>query len=133
MVTMRTFQGISNALEAARVWMLMVVDQTEIRSDAQSLQRAIDLTREGPTHDSLRAAVTERDELPTWFEREMERQCPPLFAGIRNGPAGRVPAKTARIGLRLASGFLRLETSRIRCRSGQLPVTLRISQESSAL
>lgn len=77
-VTMRTYQDLPDALDAVQEWALMLTDETEIEPDAGAAQSII---RETLARLALGEAMNlpasiretvQRDELRTWFEREME-------------------------------------------------------------
>jgi hypothetical protein len=77
-VVMNTYLELPDALESVHEWMLMLTDETEITPDPAL---ADSLLRESLARRSLReevrlpktvAETRLRDELRTWFEREMD-------------------------------------------------------------
>jgi hypothetical protein len=76
-VSMRTYHELSDAVEAAHEWLLMLSDETEIVPDAvggvQILMET--LARNALGEETALPAnledVMEREELRAWFEREM--------------------------------------------------------------
>lgn len=78
MVTMQTYQELPDAFEAILEWALMLSDETEINSDAAATRDLIletlarlELGETVRPPESI-DEVVQRDELRTWFEREME-------------------------------------------------------------
>ena len=76
-VAMRTYHELPDAIEAVHEWTLMLSDETEITPDpfgaVQMLMEALARNAIGEEM-ALPASLDEvmaRDELRTWFEREM--------------------------------------------------------------
>jgi hypothetical protein len=79
-VSMKTYGELPDAMEAVHEWMLMLSDETEIRVNEDAVKEAAELVREALARMALGEEVEMpkeldevvlRDELRTWFEREM--------------------------------------------------------------
>jgi hypothetical protein len=79
-VNMRMYHNLPDAVEAAHEWLLMLSDETEIRTDAETHKWVARLMQETLARYALGEEmlqptmleeVMERDTLRSWFEREM--------------------------------------------------------------
>jgi hypothetical protein len=79
-VAMHAYHGLADGLEALHEWMLMLVDETELRPEIarnvelrQMIREALArsaLGERATLPETMRALLT-RDRLQAWFEREM--------------------------------------------------------------